>query len=101
MVDQLANAWTNYGKKKIIILASIMLCEWGFSKQNTLKSALQLHLQLNNLDALMCISLLESMLLIWIGQIEWWRNIQDRQILSLEWLITIVSSFLYMYFFQF
>lgn len=52
----------------LIILASIVLCEWGFSKQNTLKSALQLHLQLNNLDALMCIFLLESMLLIWIGQ---------------------------------
>lgn len=36
----------------------------------------------------------------WSNVIEWWRNMQDRQILSLGWLITIVSSFLSMYYFS-
>ena len=73
-------------EKMLVIPTNIAICERGFSKYNMGKSALQSHLHLNTLDALMLITLCGRI----VDDIDWqvvileWRNMRDHCILVID-----------------
>jgi hypothetical protein len=66
----------------MVIPIGTAICERGFSKQKLIKSHLCTSLELETLDALMCISCANIIVenINWNAMMLVWRNMKDRRI---------------------
>ena len=69
----------------LIIPASTVACERGFSRQNIIKDVRRTKLSLATLDALMRVSLtrLDSSMVEWNIVYEIWKDVKERRILNI------------------